>query len=113
MGSVSQLKAAIDNGVVSVPLRLIKLSSNNIPAVSWTPLHVEPNSITQLLLSVMELMLPQAKTTISSETHGPPHGVTKVTSRLLPSLVEVSAVSKWRTPTQLLIEPRIISEFQS
>merc|ERR1711981_1543092 len=57
-------------------------SSNYITVVSSTQLPAEPASITPLLPSVMEPKVD--KTTTSSETHGPPTGETKDTSRLLP-----------------------------
>jgi len=92
------------------PLRLTSLSSNFISLVSWTPLHAEPSLITLLLLSVMVPMLPPAKNTTSSETHGVLPGVTKVISRSPPSRAKVSAESKCRTPTHHLTEPNRVQD---
>merc|ERR1711990_474226 len=79
------------------PSRPTRPSSNNTPAVSWTPSSAEPTSITPSPLLVTELKTD--KSTTSSETHGVPHGETKDTSRSPPSKVTVSAVSKCNLST--------------
>ena len=64
-------------------LKLILLSSNNIPQVSWTLPLAEHNLTMLSLLLVMELIQPQDNNTTLLETHGDLHGEIKDTSRLL------------------------------
>lgn len=83
-----------------LPLKLINQSSTTTPVVSLTHPHAEPNLTTPLLPLVMDTMPPQDSTTTSSETPGLPNGENKVTLESPPTPVPVSAVSKWRTPSQ-------------
>merc|ERR1712086_165278 len=74
-------------------LRLTDPSSRDTPAVSSTPLNVEPNLITPSLLSDTEPQ--EANNTTLSETHGDQDGETMVTSTSPPNPEAqlVSAVS--------------------
>jgi hypothetical protein len=83
-----------------LPLKPINQSSTSTPVVSLTQPHAEPVLTTPLLLLVMETMPPQDSTTTSSETPGLPNGENKVTLESPPTPVPVSAVSKWRAPSQ-------------
>merc|ERR1712176_1116308 len=74
------------------PLRPIKLSSKDTPAVSSTPRLAEPNSTTPSPPLVTDPS--QDKSTTSSETPGVPHGERKDTSEWPLPPVPVSAVSK-------------------
>lgn len=85
-----------------LPSKLTMKSSKLTKEVSLIQEIVEPTLITVSSLLVMVTILLQSKTTTSLRTHGVQAGVTMVTSKSLPSMVRVSAVSKWTLSTHLL-----------
>ena len=87
-------------------LRPISQSSNLTEVESSLQEHVVLNSITVSLLLDMEPM--EERNTFSSRTHGEPHGVSKDTLKLEPTISAVSLCNHHTQLNELFIESKIL-----